>query len=169
MGESAPQKLNWNRLLLIGVVLSAIIVAAMLCYAARSVRRTYQANTCRRHNLALIAQAAEAYASLYSAWPESVEQLAHVQAVNPSASEHVICPSAQSKGLPEPHYAVAPGRATGMPDSYVLVYELHHVHGGKRHVCFVGGKVELWGHDRDAELEGRLESQRQAAKPGLER
>jgi hypothetical protein len=169
VNESEPQKLNWNRLLVCGVILSAVIVAAMLYYAACSVRRTYQVDVCRRHNLALMVQAAEAYASLYGAWPESVGQLTGTSSGRPLLSEPAICPSAQAKGLPEPHYAIAPGLKTGMPDTYILVYELHHVHGGKRHVCLVGGKVELWDRGRDAELEQRLEAQRQAAKPSPER
>jgi hypothetical protein len=108
----------------------------------------------------------EAYAALRNKWPQDLSQLADRQVAGvPLLKETPVCPLARAKGLPEPHYAIAPGLKNGMPDSHILVYELHHVHGGKRHVCFVGGKAELWGHDRDAELERHLEAQRRGAKP----
>lgn len=162
--QAGPKGRRWRGRIVAAALVLGLVGSIAYLVAASNVY--YQVDACRMHNMQRVLNAVQSYADLMDCWPDSAEPLTKIVVCQDPLLEprNLICPAAQQHKLPQPHYLIAPGLFKQMPDTYIVVYEHYCLHDGKRLVLFRNSKTELWGKERDAELEQRLLQQREAAE-----
>jgi len=122
--------------------------------------------TCASMQLRDIAHSCDLYAEAHKGvYPDAIEDIGDEYLVW-LATKVTFCPDAEARKLPGPHYVIEPGLRTGMPGSYIMLYDIslqnHGMHG--RNVCLLDGKTEWWPAEREHEFQLRLAKQRKAAR-----